>query len=449
MNIKKIMTVGIMSMHAMISFAAQITNVTAKQRSMWNGKVDIAYEVVGDVAEGVPPGKMPVLLVEAADRVNGAKYVSIAKALSGDTGTAEGMHNVVWDLDKQGVKVKSDDVVFTVAYTNKPKMYCVVDLSDGAEASSYPVSYLAEAPSGVWADEYKTTKLVLRLVEPGSFKMCGQSDVTLTKAFYCGVFEVTQKQYELVTGNNPSQYKGNMRPVECVSWNAIRGDSSLCDWPNTAKVDPNSFMGKLRERTGINFDLPTEAQWKYACWAGKTNANDNGRGTVDDLSRVGRYSGNNADGKGGYSEHTTVGSYKPNDWGLYDMYGNVWEWCLDWYGTLSENMTDPAGPSSGANRVLCGGGWFDIADYIKPSYRYGIDPSKGFLFSGFRLVGAVSGDEHAQLRADGNACDGSSCLPVAVDTQTAERLSTLVFGALAVLGVGAGVYIVAKRRKSR
>ena len=151
---------------------------------------------------------------------------------------------------------------------------------------------------------------------------------TITKPFYMDAFPVTQKQYQNVTGANPSYYKGEMRPVECVSWNTVRGTSSTYDWPNVRTVDANSFMGRLQARTGLAFDLPTEAQWEYACRAGTTGSYNNG----NMVSWLGRYNDTQRDGRGGYTlQHTTVGSYLSNDWGLYDMHGNVLEWCLDWY----------------------------------------------------------------------------------------------------------------------
>ena len=97
--------------------------------------------------------------------------------------------------------------------------------------------------------------------------MQNKSNFTLTRSFYMGVFEVTQRQWELVTGSNPSQYKGDMRPVEQVSWNTIRGDSSTYNWPGSANVDSNSFVGRLQAHTGLNFDLPADAQWECACRA--------------------------------------------------------------------------------------------------------------------------------------------------------------------------------------
>ena len=368
--------------------AAEIRNVTARQRYPWNGKVDIVYEVVGDVTAGMPAGKMPEIVVTAKDKETSRIYEAKASALSGDRNYDAGTHRVVWDLEAQGLSIVSKSVVFglSVVYvTPEPELeYCIVDLSAGADASSYPVSYCSEPPAGGFnTDEYKTTKLVLRRIDPGSFKMLGKYDVTLTKPFYCGLFEVTQNQYELVIGDNPSFCEGDMRPVECVSWEAFRGG----DWPDGDRT-PNAetFVGRLQARTGLSFDLPTEAQWEYACRAGTTSAYNNGGGTEDDLKLLGRYSGNTNDGKGGYAGPTTVGSYLPNAWGLYDMHGNVYEWCLDWYGSLSGGVTDPVGLSSSWSRVTRGGSWINSASNCTSSSRDDYGPEGSSNYYGFRLV---------------------------------------------------------------
>ena len=268
---------------------------------------------------------------------------------------------------------------------NPPPPYCVIDLSAVANASSYPVTYLDAPPSGGWTDEYKTTKLVLKRIEAGSFIMgSDQTDeshrVTLTKPFYCGVFEVTQKQWELVTGGNPSNFSGDKRSVEQVSYNAIRGSSTGAQWPASNAVDSSSFLGKLRARTGLDFDLPTEAQWEYACRAGTTTTYSYG----DSASGIYMWYCDNS------SDQThEVGTKSPNPWGLYDMHGNVWEWCLDWYGTLSYG-TDPQGSSSGSNRVLRGGSWNNIASNCTSSNRFNYYPSYELDYYGFRLVRALS-----------------------------------------------------------
>ena len=273
-------------------------------------------------------------------------------------------------------------------------LYCVIDLSAGADAASYPVTYMDVPPAGGFnQDQYKTTKLVLRRIEPGTVRMTGETQsygdvpmytMTLTKPFYIGLFEVTQKQFELVTGSNPSMYAGDMRPVDNVSWNLIRGDSSVYNWPRSSVVDPDTFMGKIQIKTGLNFDLPTEAQWEYACRADTTSKYNDGSDTSANWSSLGRYGGNKTDGKGGFAEHTVVGMYQPNNWGVYDMHGNVFEWCLDWYAKLTRDATDPTGPQSGDYRVFRGGGW--SSSYIYPSStRAAIPPTGAGDTRGFRL----------------------------------------------------------------
>lgn len=338
-----------------ISLAAtpQVKNVRAFQQYPW-GQVCISYEVVGDIAASAENGKTPILFVVAKDKATGMVYGDVSSAesfLSGDTGTTAGLHKVIWDLGAQGIKINSNNVVFSLAYCiDQP--YWVIDLSSGPESASYPSSYLYEAPSGGWSGEYKTTKLVLRRIVPGSFKMCGQYDVTLTKPFYIGVFEVTQTQYEHVMGGQKPIFGripqeewiywqfGDKRPVSDVSYNMIRGTSNGSQWPSSSAVDSTSFIGKLRARVGYVLDLPTEAQWEYACRAGTTSNYNDGS---EQQSPV----------RGGLLE---VGSGQPNAWGLFDMHGNVGEWCLDWFGVLSTEVSDPIGPISGTHRVFRGRG---------------------------------------------------------------------------------------------
>ena len=369
--------------------APTITGVTAQQRYPWNGKVDISYTVTGDIAaEAKQRAVFTLLKVMAIDKV--ANTTNIATQLSGDTALTVGTHKFVWDMNAEGLTFKSSNVVFNVACETTPATYCVIDLSAGANATSYPVTYLASPPSGGFnVDVYKTTKLVLRRLEAGTFIMGeDQSDeshrVTLTKPFFCGLFEVTQKQYTLVTGTDPcssTQYgKSDSRPVHYVSYDMIRGTSNGAKWPSSSAVDSSSFIGKLRMRTGLDFDLPTEAQWEYACRAETTTVYYWGN-TIND--NYAWYDSNSLT-----STHS-VGVKTPNAWWLYDMSGNVWEWCLDWNGTLAYG-TNPKGSSSGVNRILRGGSWLRDANYCTSSTRGSSVPSGKSGQVGFRLTRTLS-----------------------------------------------------------
>lgn len=268
------------------------------------------------------------------------------------------------------------------------KAYLAVDLTTGEE------TYFDSMPLAGWGDEYKTTKMLFRRIEPGNVTMGGIKPITITKPYYIGVFEVTQKQWTFVSGSNPSNYNGDMCPVENVSYNDIRGASKGSKWPNSAEYDSTSFLGKLESKTGKKFDLPTESQWEYACRAGTSYSSFNNYGSSSsDLTMVGRWALNRYDGKGGHSVHTTVGSYLPNAWGLYDMHGNVWEWCLDWYSYIaSDESTDFGGATSGSKRVVRGGSWSDDYDYASCSKRYYFYPSDRNNYYGFRLVKAIVND---------------------------------------------------------
>ena len=371
-----------------------ISSVTAQQRYPWNGKVDISYTVTGDIAaEAKQRAVFASLKVSAIDMI--ADTTNIATQLSGDLSLAEGTHAIVWDMDAEGFRLpfKSSNVVFTVSCEITPTMYCVIDLSAGANAASYPVTYLAEPPSGGFnVDEYKTNKLVLRRIEAGTFIMGDdQADeshrVTLTKPFFCGLFEVTQKQYSLIVGVNPSHYSGDKRPVECVSYNAIRGTSNGAKWPASSAVDATSFMGKLRARTGFVFDLPTEAQWEYVCRAGTTTTYSYGNSENGSYMWYKSNSG---------SQTHEVGTKTPNPWGLYDIHGNVWEWCLDWYASSLSGGIDPNGSSSGSDRVIRGGAWNGNASYCPSSRRRYDVPSTGYDCHGFRLVRTLSSADDEQ-----------------------------------------------------
>lgn len=213
-------------------------------------------------------------------------------------------------------------------------------------------------------------------VEGGTFTMGATSEqgsdadsdekpahsVTLS-SYYIGQTEVTQALWKAVMGSNPSHFKGDNLPVEEVSWD-----------------DCQEFVSKLNRLTGKNFRLPTEAEWEYAARGGGK-------------SRGYKYSGSNTlgsvawyDDNSGSTTHP-VGTKSSNELGLYDMSGNVYEWCSDWYGDYATTpQTNPKGPNSGADRVSRGGGWFDNARRCRVSIRYCDTPSFSYGNLGLRLA---------------------------------------------------------------
>lgn len=375
-----LLTMFVMSAKAM----PYITNVTARQRYPWNGLVDIDYTIVGE-STGCQ------LDISVKDLMTGSTYIP-TKFLS-EKVVAEGVHRLTWSTEAEGITIISTNVSFKLSLirglvpdqTNET--YYVIDLSSGPNALNYPVTMISAVPGGVWSDEFKTTKLVLRRLEPGSIP---SRAARITKPFFIGVFEVTQKQYELIMGNNPSKDDtlGDTRPVNRVSYEAIRGGYNGVGWPRTSDVDEKTVLWNLRTKTGILFDFPTEAQWEYACRAGTDSKVNNGGNSDADLVIVGRCSLNCNDGRGGFSKATVVGSYAPNNWGLYDMHGNVSEWCLDWRGAEWTIVgDDPVGATWGRYRVVRGGNWSDDMFRCDSSYMMeNVPDGCGSEVDGFRLA---------------------------------------------------------------
>ncbi|MBR7028213.1 MAG: formylglycine-generating enzyme family protein [Bacteroidaceae bacterium] len=191
-----------------------------------------------------------------------------------------------------------------------------------------------------------------------------QHEVTLSN-YYIGETEVTQELWEAVMGSNPSYFVGANLPVENVSWD-----------------DCQEFILKLNEKTGKTFRLPTEAEWEYAARGGKKSKGYTYSGS-NTIGNVAWYSDNS-----GETTHE-VGTKQANELGIYDMTGNVWEWCQDWYGeTYYENSpsTDPLGPDSGSTRVNRGGCWWLDAWFCRVANRVWISPGNRNFYLGFRLA---------------------------------------------------------------
>jgi len=217
-------------------------------------------------------------------------------------------------------------------------------------------------------------------VKPGTFEMgspLSEKDrydaetphaVTLTQGFYLGKHEVTQSQWEKVMGSNPSHFKGGDRPVEKVSWTDV---TSFCNKLTASE----RAAGRLP--AGMTYQLPTEAQWEYACRGGTKTTFSFGDELTSDQANI----------RGGPRETTNVGQYAANPWGFHDMHGNVWEWCADWYGAYPTGAArDPVGPSVGSYRVRRGGSWNYSAGPARSAYSPGFVPASRCDYSlGFRL----------------------------------------------------------------
>ena len=327
-----------------------------------------------------------------------------------------------WNPEKAWPGYKFTTPVVTVKLTawatNAPPDYMVVDLATSGNVSFYTSE--DALPGGLLKNEaYRRTKLVMRKIhqpasgkwtmgvsaELGKYKWDAREnahEVSLTRDYYIGVFPITQDQFKSIYGEYLSSFKfqdpvtRGMRPAtmpyqnmrRCdVPWKEHGGDA--CEWPNDPY--PTSFIGLIRARTGVAFDLPGEMEWEYACRAGHGQGywGDGspivGETTDSNLDRLARYGlatvtdedAKTADLSVGMAE---VGSKASNDWGIYDMNGNVWEWCLDWYQTDITTLNgavniDPANPAlpisqdSATKRVIRGGMYTEPAKYCRASWR--------------------------------------------------------------------------------
>lgn len=441
---KSWLTASALMIVAALAANADVPEVTAAAMTQGNDrKVTVTYTLSGAPA---------VVTLDIQTNVSGNVWASIGgeniQRVTGDCFKrveTEGSHTIFWrpDLDWPDHKIKLENggvraVVTAWALDNTPD-YMVVDISAGAIKNSqryYPaVEFL---PGGILSNAaYRTSSVVMRKIVAkditwtmGSVNESGRiadteatHQVMLTNNYYMGVFEVTQSQWMELCGYSASLFileeAKAMRPVDYVSYNMIRrsganntasGDVNY--WPNKPHAD--SFLGRIRERTGVDFDLPGEAQWEFAARAGNGegywgNGATYTSGTTDP-HLPGRYARN-----GGRIDGTTdpanpevcpvtngtatVGSYAPNAWGLYDMHGNVWEWCLDWYvenissigGAINIDPTNPSmlltDPSAyTTQRVRRGGGWKHDSCWCRSAARNCDGQTSREKYYGFRLA---------------------------------------------------------------
>ncbi len=416
-NVFKWMLVGLAGCLMATAAVAEptITDVVVRQRWPWSRLVDIDYVLNCETTQRVDV---------AVAAFNSATALSCpADSFSGDlSDVGQGARRIVWDPAKTAY---TNEVMTQFRVSLSPTLvpaYMIVDLTKNlGEAGQITYRYDWSPWSDVTSNtEYMTSKLVLRRVPAGTFPMGSPGDefgrqvnsedlhtVKLTKGFYIGIFTITQAQWEnIVDGSWPSYFNNATyaptRPVETVSYDSIRGSSLGMGWPASEAVDGSSFLGLLRAKTGVIFDLPTDAQWEYAARAGTTTSLNNGTNVADswydaNANLLARYRGNN-----GYIDGVTppaqdcsdangtarVGSYQANSWGVYDMHGNVWEWCLDWhtYSLGFDPVTDPPGYGAATGSRVCRGScWNEGCGNIRSAMRIPVPPSGAYFNLGFRV----------------------------------------------------------------
>ena len=386
-----------------------VSGITCRQRWPWNGKVDIDY-TLNSSSDGavfsvqffgrVGSGEPFALSTVEGDGQYGLVIGSGSKRLTWDS-TADLGHTV--DSSAAKVAVYAQDVTGNATYL-------VFDLT------SNTVGYSSTAPSAAEGAVTKLTQVWFRRVEAGTFVMGSNSNdpyhseyaasevehtVTITKPFYMGVFEFTQKQFETIAGYNPVQmwaYIGDTKPVDNVSYNDLRGENAGATWPQYTdhRVDTNSFFGVFRARFGNRFifDLPTDAQWEMAC-RDKGDGTYWGSGVWNDGSPIlGTNPDSNLDNLANYDGDSNpvpheVGTKDPNGIGLYDMHGNVDEVCLDiWAPDVSSYTVDPVGPLPSYNlyRVVRSGDCSTDAKECRAAHRSFLFPSNRLSEDGFRAV---------------------------------------------------------------
>ena len=359
------------------------------QRYPWNGLVDIDYVVSG--LTGTEADYRLEVTAHAGGKDIPCRHFATDSA--GDLPVADGLHHIVWDASKDAPDLKADDVTVTLDLQYAPVTetmadYIIIDLSAGPTAAAFPVRFVkGDIPASAYnTPTYKTTKLVMKKVKAGTYQVQGSNWARLTHDYFLGIFEVTQRQYELVTGLKPSgctlpndkvaEDEIGMRPNEQVVWNNL-----MINLPTFASI----LNDRTRYRTHAlaNFSLPTETQWEVACHAGTTTTYYWGDAAAD-APAYAWY----GDGQRPISaDHQTdvVGRRLPNPWGFYDMLGNVTEFCADYnyaypQGAEDEPAVDPHGPESGTS-VIARGGNFQAA-LSTCTGRSDVAPNTGITYSG-------------------------------------------------------------------
>lgn len=372
-------------------------------------RVDVNYTLAGDAA--IVTVDFQTNYVEGTETkwasIGGRNYANLV----GDVNhvVEPGERHVYWNPElswpNQVVPAGGLRAVVKVFPTNSPPDYLVIDLETGAKTWYADVDTLPDG--GLTNDVYRTDRLVMRRIPAAGVKWkmgndetsynqlstASQHLVTFSSDYYMAVFELTFGQLVKVTGNNYSnrqkflneEFK-NVRPAISVRFGELRGSGIGYDWPTNRAgsiahdIDKsfnkiNTILHDFRHLSGLRLDLPTEAQWEYACRAGTTTAYNWGDRWDDDKANVGSHM------------PTPVAKYAPNAWGLYDMHGNVWEWTLDWIDDYpSCDAVDPTGPERGKYRSIRGGASNSYPCEVRSASRFAEEERWGKHDIGFRVL---------------------------------------------------------------
>ena len=351
------------------------------------------YPATG-VSISTPPGERGKEVLGFYTKIEGSRAAWAHTPLHGDVSIETGPFPVQTGNEWLSYRIRKSGSSLTmwindkqVAHTDKLRTFPrqapppAVAPFDAAQAKAHQKAWAGHL--GVPVETTNSIGMKFVVIPPGEFMMGSPEDepgrqadetlhkVTLTQPFMMGMYEVTQEQYESVMGTNPSKFKGSQNPIERVSWD-----------------DASEFCRKLsalpaEKSSGYVYRLPTEAAWEYACRAGTTTKSCFG----DSESALGDYAW--YDGNSGGTTHT-VGGKKPNPWGLYDVYGNVWEWCHDWYDPQYQRkspLISPHGPESGTERVYRGGSYHPGESiFCVSGKREGVVPEYRGANGGFRIA---------------------------------------------------------------
>ena len=353
---------------------AKIKSIT--NRYPWNGKIDVEYEVSNVGSSFDPIDKLVTKFTSEGVEKTAVTDLTEAELKEGKVCRTFDCRELFGE-GKRDVQAQSAAKLSPLDYD-----YAVIDISGGPNTNFYPVSYHKTAPTGGWnVDEYKTSKIVLYYVKAGSYPgnqyQSQQKDQTTT-GFWIGMFPVTEAQYVKVMGGSGE----SMNPQVSVSYETLRGTSD----PNVEVTGKSSFLRLLCDRTGLDgFDLPTESQWEIACRAETKTNYFWGENDTTNADQYMWYSGNS----GNPRSIQGVGQKLPNAWGLYDMAGNVWEWCRDEHQSkvvfVQSADVSFKSEAGGISRVQRGGAYDSPADNGRSSNRNVSGYSDSLDGNGFRL----------------------------------------------------------------